>query len=150
MIYDRTQFDVDDAKRIRQEVIQKGISPTTSQEETLERGMITINALNRIEDKQSELKSLCNSMGYWDINLITKTWSYTDVFDETEFKRLMENAALLKKGFLTFATTPDTPTALYHFTNINNLEKILFDLGVMVDDITALYRECGNYQCGEG
>ena len=36
----------------------------------------------------------------------------------------------------------------YHFETINSIEKILEDLDTMEDDIKALYRECGNFECG--
>lgn len=148
MIFNRTNYDVTEAKRIREE-IQKGYTPTENEIETLERGTVTINTLNRIENKQAELKQMCNAMGYWNVNIINKTWDYTDVFDSTEFNRLINNTGMLRSGFLVFMTTPQTPEALYHFENFNHLEKILHDLYEMTNEIKLLYRECGSFQCGE-
>ena len=64
MIYNRTEEDVKNALEIRKNVIQQGQEPTDEQREILERGMLTINTLNRIKNKQSELSKLILSMGY--------------------------------------------------------------------------------------
>ena len=149
MIYNRTNFDVTESKRIRNEIIKNGISPSASEIETLERGTVGIETLNRIENKQTELKEKCNKLGYWNVNITNKTWDYTDVFDTTEFDRLINNVAMLRSGFLVFLATPKTPDALYHYQNFNDMEKILFDLDEMSKEITLLFKECGNFYCGE-
>ena len=58
MIFDRTQNDVDTAILIRSEKVQNFETLTESEIATLEKGTLTINTLNRIENKQSELKNL--------------------------------------------------------------------------------------------
>ena len=64
MIYNRTATDVSLAKRLRAEKVQKFIELTDDEVQTLERGTITINTLNRIEDKQAEIKAMLDDMGY--------------------------------------------------------------------------------------
>ena len=73
MIFNRTENDVDKAIKIRAEKVQKFQELTDSDIESLEKGMLTINTLNRIEEKHLELKNLFNNLGYWDTNIITKT-----------------------------------------------------------------------------
>ncbi len=149
MIYDRTQADVDAAIVLRETKIKVFQSLTASEIETLERGTLTINTLNRIETKQKELQELLNGIGYWDINIINKEWNETQVFDETEFNRIVNNVNVLRSAFFAYADTPTQPKAVYHFDSINSLEKILYDLGEMIDDVKEFYNECGNFQCGE-
>ena len=109
---------------------------------------MTISTLNRIENKQMELKSLLNSIGYWNNKIENKEWSYNEIFDILNFQRILKNTEILKKSFFTFSDTPSVPTANYYFSNINNLEKILYDLEEMIEYVKSNYRECGNFYCG--
>ena len=149
MIYNRTQKDVDDSIKIRNEKIENFLDLTQTEIETLEKGSITINTLNRIENKQIELKLLLNDLGYWDTSIENKSWRYEDIFDETEFNRVVQNTLVLKKAFFTFSDTPRTITTTYEWQNLNALEKILHDLDIMIDEIESRFRECGTFECGE-
>lgn len=149
MIYDRTAEDVSEALRIREEKVKNFIALTEGEMTQLERGMITYNTLNRIEEKQAELKGLLEDAGYYMDILDIKSWSAVDIFNEEEFEILIENLDILRNAFFTYTDTPDTPAARYHYEEINALEKILFDLERMIDDMKSRYRECGTFECGE-
>lgn len=151
MIIDRIQADVDEAIKIRNEKVKTFQALTESEITTLERGTMTINTLNRIEEKQSELKNLLNELGYWNTaNVKCKTnWTYTDIFRDEDFQRIIDNENILRKAFFGYTDTPETPDISYHYEDINSLEKILVDLDVMINDVKSNYRECGNYNCGE-
>lgn len=150
MIFDRTQVDIDTAKRIRREKVQAFQSLTESDISTLERGMITINTLNRIEAKQEELKNLLNEIGYWNANVSVKSWVAEDIFNVDGFQRIINNINILRNAFFVYNGTPNTPPVSYHYNDINALEKILHDIDVMINDVKSNYRECGAYECGEG
>ena len=150
MIFNRTKADVDEAKKIRVQKVQHFDQLTDDEINILERGMMTINTLNRIEQAQDELVGLLNGAGYWNIAIENKAWQNTDIFDSSEFQRILDNTNVLKNAFLTYGNTPRTPNISYRYDDINALEKILYDLNSMVDDIEENYRECGNFECGEG
>lgn len=149
MIYDRTAFDVEEAKRIRLEVIQKGVSPNETEIQYLERGMMTVNCLNRIEEKIVELKNIFNSIGYWNNDIKEKHWDVTEIFNKEDFESIISKVDTIKKSFLVYSTTPSIPISMYHYKNINDIEKILHDLDVMINDIKSNYLECGNAETGE-
>lgn len=149
MIYDRTKTDVDAAIRVRRDSVQNFIPLMNWEIDVLERGTITINTLNRIENKQKSLKSLFNDMGYWNTPTINKEWQYTDIFDVVNFQRIIDNLNILRNAFFVFTNTPKTPPVSYHYEDINSLEKILFDLDVMINDVKSRYRRCGTFRCGE-
>jgi hypothetical protein len=150
MIFDRTQSDVDTAIILRREKVQKFQELTESEIETLEKGTLTINTLNRIENKQEELKNLFNDMGYWNTLVSTRQWAYADIFEGTQFDRILNNLEILIKAFFIYKNTPNVPDNNYRkYQTINDVEKILFDLDVMINDIKSHYRECGNYECEE-
>ena len=149
MIFDRTQNDVDTAIRLRREKVQKFQALTESEIATLEKGTLTINTLNRIENKQDELKNLFNDMGYWNTPMLNKVWGENDIFNVDAFQRILDNTNVLRNAFFEYKGTPNTPPVSYHYNDINALEKILFDLDVMINDVKSLYRECGTFESGE-
>lgn len=157
MIVNRTQLDVDKARQIREEKIKldkngkpKNSEPLTADEElTLEKGMLTINTLNRIENKQSELVNMINSLGYWNTNILNKTWSLGDIFNESDFNRILKNENNLINAFFVYNNTPELPNMFLNYIDANSVEKILYDFDTIINDIKVNYRECGNYTCGE-
>lgn len=149
MITNRTQEDVKQAITIRTEKIQKGLEVTKDEIDILEKGFITINTLNRIESKQEEIKNLINNMGYWDTPITNKFWTETQIFNAAEFQRILDNANVLRQAFNVYKNTPNTPPISYNWQDINALEKILYDLDVMINDVKSHYRECGTFESGE-
>ena len=149
MIYNRTQADVDNAKKIRAEKVQTFQELTETDLYYLERGSMTINTLNRIENAQEELKNLINSIGYWDTPIINKRWTNADMFDKSEYQRIIDNTNILRNAFFVYKSTPDTPKVSYYYDDINALEKILHDIDIMINDIKSYYKKCGEIQCGE-
>lgn len=151
MIFDRTEVDVEQAIKIRDEKAKNFQSLMESEITTLERGLLTINTINRIEEKQVELKNLLNDLGYYNITITSKTWGATEdeFFYESDFQRIIDNENVLRKAFFVYTDTPETPDVSYYYEDINALEKILNDLDVMINDVKSNYRECGNFTCGE-
>lgn len=150
MIFDRTQNDVDTAILLRREKVQNFQQLTESEIATLERGTLTINTLNRIEAKQELLRELFNEMGYWDTPIITKQWDYSEFFKQEYFDRILNNVKILRKAFFIYKHTPDMPDNNYRkYQTINDVEKIIYDLDVMINDVKSHYRECGTFESGE-
>ena len=149
MIFDRTQNDVDTAILIRNTKVKKFEELTESDINYLERGTLTISTLNRIENKQDELKNLFNDMGYWNTPITNKVWGENDIFNVDEFQRILDNTNILRNAFFVYKATPNTPPISYHYNHINALEKILYDLDVMINDVKSNYRDCGNFESGE-
>ena len=149
MIFDRTQNDVDTAILLRREKVQTFQRLTESEIATLEKGTLTINTLNRIESKQEELKNLFNDIGYWNTPITNRAWDYTDIFNVDEFQRIIDNTNVLRNAFFVYKNTPNTPPVSYHWQDINALEKIHYDLDVMINDVKSHYRECGTFESGE-
>ena len=149
MITNRTQYDVDTAILIRNTKVKKFEALTESDINYLERGTITINTLNRIEAKQEELKNLFNDMGYWNTPTTNKVWGENDIFNVDEFQRILNNTNVLRQAFFVYKDTPNTPPVSYHYNDINALEKILYELDVMINDVKSKYKRCGTFRCGE-
>ena len=149
MIFNRTQDDVDASIDIIKNT-RNAEDLTFEQRQQLERGTLTINTLNRIENKQTELKNLFNSIGYYNVEVDNREWTYTDYFFPSDFERILINLESLKNAFFVYSTTPIVPDDNYRrYQTINAVEKNLYDLDAMINDIKSRYRQCGTFQCGE-
>lgn len=150
MIYDRTIEDVTQALEIRKNYVQKGLPIEQSQIDILERGTLTINTINRIENKIQELQNKFNEIYYFCGDVSIKNWQYSQIFYyETEFARILHNIELLMQAFYVKDDTPQIPEIDVYFQNINDMEKILYDLETVYNDMQLLFRECGTFECGE-
>ena len=149
MIFDRTQNDVDTAVILITEKVQTGAELTEQETDILEKGTLTINTLNRIENKTAELKALFDDIGYFAGNVNTRIWEYSQIFGIEDFEIILANLDVLRRAYYIYKETPDIPRARYHFQNINDIEKILSDLETMYRDMKSYVRECGTFECGE-
>lgn len=149
MIFDRIQNDIDTAISLRSR-LQNDEALTSAEIQQLERGTLTYNTLNRIEEKQAELKNLFTEMGYYSPKIVNKSWNGYRYFRQADFNRILENMQTLVNSFFVYFDTPKIPENNYRkYQVINDTEKILFDLDVMINDIKSRYRECGTFECGE-
>lgn len=148
MITDRTQLDVQKAKNIIEEKVKKFIELTSAEEKTLERGTVTINTINRIEDKQVEIQEILNDMGYWNVSILNKKWSSGDVFRQSDLDRIVENNSMLRSAFYALKDSPVNAIGKYHYSEFNSLERILLDIFTNIEYTISRYRRCGNFNCG--
>lgn len=148
MITDRTAADVMAANVLRLK-IQSGLTLTTTETAAFERGTCTATMLNRIENAQKTLAETLRGSGYM-VSIENKTnLTATDIFGNADYRRLLENIALLRSAFYTYSSTPDTPGYIYGWKEANDIEKILKDIDDMIADMKSRYRECGTFSCGE-
>ncbi len=149
MIFDRTQNDVDTAIILRATKVQNFAELTEAELLTLEKGTLTINTLNRIEQKQAELKDLFNSMIYFTQDFASKEWTVEQFFTQADFERIVQNNKLLKDAFFVYKNTPQNEGKNFlKFETINNVEAVLHHLDLMIGDIESKYRFCGETICG--
>lgn len=149
MITDRTITDVNKAKEIRASKIQTFTPLTDDEKRIVERGLVSIDTLNRIEDKQAELRDILTDMGYMGANVSNKRWSVATFFTEADLNRIVKNVAVLRQAYFVYSDTPNNPTARLHYEEFNKIEKVLEDIERMVADMRSHYRECDTFYCGE-
>ena len=149
MIFDRSQEDVDTAIRLRNEKVKEFKNLTSEEINTLERGTITINTLNRIENKQAEISELLSQLSI-NVEIENKNWEETQIFNRAEFQRILDNFNVLVKSFCDYSNTPNIPKISYRFEDINSIEKILFDLEELYNKALKSFVYCGTTYCGMG
>ena len=147
MIFDRTQEDVDTAVSLRNKKVKEFETLTSEEINTLERGTITINTLNRIENKQAEISELFSHLSI-NVEIENKNWEETQIFNQAEFQRILDNLNELVKSFYVYSNTPNIPKISYHFEDINAIEKILFDLEELYNKALKSFVYCGTLYCG--
>ena len=148
MITDRTQLDVNKSKIIIEQKVKKFIEITSDEENTLERGTVTINTINRIENKQAEIMQALNDMGYWNVSITNKNWSLGDAFKQADLERIVANNIALRSAFYALKDSPVNAIEKYHYSEFNRLEKILLDIFTNIEYTISRYRRCGNFNCG--
>ena len=149
MIFDRTQEDVDAANSLRNKKVKEFENLTSEEINTLERGTITINTLNRIENKQKELVELLSQLSI-NVDIKNKNWEEKQIFNQAEFQRILDNLNVLVKSFCVYSNTPNIPEISYNYNDINAIEKILFDLEELYNKALKSFIYCGITYCGMG
>ena len=148
MIFDRTQADVEKAKRLIEEKVKNFIPLLESDIETLERGCATKNTLNRIENAQYVLRETLNSFGY-SFSIDTKTWDEKSIFNEDDFERVLYNLDVLKRYIVPKEDTPATPSISFSYLTFNDIEKIIFDLQTLEENMQKAFIYSGEIYSGE-
>lgn len=148
MIFNRTATDVEEAKKIREIKVKTGQPLTESEIEILERGMFTLSSINRIQNKQFELKNLINEIGYYSTPIIIKNFEETDFFTKEDFEQIINNNAKLKNAYFALATTPLDAMPRYNYSDINKIELLLNDLEIVLEDMKSKFKRCGTFSCG--
>lgn len=150
MIYDRTQEDIDNAKKIILSKVNSFEELTEDDLLALERGIITQNTINRIEQKQKELYDLFANAGYYAPKIETKLWEEEeDFFKDTDLERIIKNGEILRKAFYDYENTPDEALPKYDFEQLNAMERLLHDLQENYQYMVSHWKKCGIYRCGE-
>lgn len=149
MIYDRTIEDVDEAVRIVNERVKRFLPLTASEWDKLERGLMTVDTINRIESKQAEIRNSLNKNGYYNNVGLNKSWELNGYFMQEDLDRLARNTEMLRNSIKVYIDTPNAPKPIYHFEEINKMEKILVDLEKIATSIKLKYKRCNTFNCGE-
>ena len=75
MIYNRTLKDVENAREIIETKVKKFLELTEEEISILNIGYVSLDTINRIENKQAILKDILNSMGYYNIPIENNEWN---------------------------------------------------------------------------
>lgn len=152
MIYDRTQQDVDKASELFETKVKAFIPLTAEEEAIMERGRVTIDTLNRIENNQKYIHDALKQIGYSDLGVTNKKWSGTEVFYDDDLKRLVDNTKILRDNFFVYSQNIENPSPYFRYTDFNNIEKLLDEMSDIV--IKILFWEtnetiAGAYNAGQ-
>lgn len=147
MIFDRTLNDVDLAKKYLN-VLKFGGSLPSNYKTILERGTASLETISRIEYKQNELSAKLKAYGYIPIDLITKQWDETMDFTMLDLERLVNNTIMLRESFFIIDQKQQNPEAEYTYIEFNAIEKILYEISLLIENLINDGKRCGAFYSG--
>ena len=153
MIYNRTYTDIINAKKLFANKIQKFIELTADEQSTIDKAYFNLTAINRITSKINDIWHQIVGYGGEKIEIQdVREWGEQEFFNIANFTNIRQNIAdiILQLSALEFIDTTDYQIAYdkltddYIYTNLNNLEKLLFDIydilvRFVIDRGTELY-----------
>lgn len=124
------------------------------------KGFINYTDFNRIEGDIAELETLLKEVGYIPTELVNKTdWTaqgnlasgFANIPTLEHMNRILGNIQELMRVYYVYPTTPSLPTTMEYATyrTFNDIEKILYDLYLMLDHMKEYFRQCNTFDCGE-
>lgn len=137
-VHDRTQADVDYAK-----------SQLASKINNVEyKGCFNPSDINRIEGNTRYLADILNKL-YYKNNITTKTnWDKNSTISLAHIDRIINNIDALWEKYQKPPEASDLPATMLRYTHINTIEKNLYLIKEMLDNMTSSFRECGTFTCG--
>lgn len=148
MIFDRVLADIHNSIEILKK-LKSGTSLTTNEKNTLEKGTLTVNTLNRIENKHAELSDILYQWRYLKEHLETKTWVQTDFFKAGDMNRFVYNTNILRDSFFLSNSAIPYPTTEYTITAFNAIEETLQNVSDLVDNTSRLFQMSGAVTAGQ-
>ena len=127
LIYNRTQ----------QDIIKRTV-----------KGYYNYTDLNRIETWCEYLSNTLNSYAY-PVHIKIKTdWTIFDFPIQSEMERIRTNISTLKNAYFSFTQIPEN---LEYMTwqKANEIEKILFEINTLIENMISQFFYCGEIYSGE-
>ena len=142
MIYDRSYIDIINTRKIFTNKIQKFLDLTESEQKTIDRAFFNLTAVNRITAKINEIWELVVAFGGVKTESAdVREWGEQEIFKENNFSNIRKNISYIigQLSALEFVEQEvyleaySKLTDDYIYTNLNNLEKLLFDIHKVLD-----------------
>ena len=161
-IFDRTLDDVNLIKELNDKINTKGWSGLTALQRDKwlmggavasigVRGALNYVDLNRVEGNCVYLQERLQSYGYMASVNVKLDWTVEDFFRLADLNRIKQNVLNLAEVYYTLPTTP-TITLLpltLNYTQLNDIEKFIFDLNVILERMIDSFIYCGTFNCGQ-
>ena len=142
-IFDRTQADVDFAISKIAEWRNNGSTDVYEL-----KGCFNVSDINRIEGNIQYLLEHLSALYYFP-HTVSKTWSMTGLPNIDDVTRIIQNVRKTINAFYQTSNAPVLPNTLLSYSEINDLEKNLYLMKQILDDMILSFRECGTFNCGE-
>ena len=137
MIYNRSYIDIINARKIFADKVQKFIELTADEQETIDKAFFNLSAINRITAK---INDIWNSIIIYGGDKVesedVREWGEQEIFIGKNFSNIRQNISEIIKKMADLELIENEPfqkaynalTDEYVYTNLNNLEKLLFDV----------------------
>lgn len=138
-IFDRTLADVEYAKQ----QLANNINNVDF------KGCFNAKDILRIENNARYLADTLNNLCYRNNITTQSSWTVNSIPDVTNIVRIINNVSKLINAYYKPNNAPTLPTTLLTYEQVNALEKNLYLIKEILDNMIASFRECGTFVCGE-
>lgn len=146
MIYNRTYIDIINAKKIFVEKIQKFIELTDEEQGIIDKAYFNTKTINRIVKKINEIWGVIEVLGGAKVeNEDVREWGDEEIFNIKNFSNIRKNIGdilliIQSNGLMDISIYENAYNLLsneYVYTNLNNMEKLLYDLDAIYNYLVA-------------
>lgn len=138
-VFDRTLADVEYARQ----QLMKNINNVDY------KGCFNTPDVVRIENNTRYLADELIKLYYFNSTSTQGAWSRSGVMTSGDVTRLINNVNKILVAYQRPKNIPDLPTTLLTYEQVNALEKNLYMIKEMLDEMILSFRECGTFNCGE-
>lgn len=108
--------------------------------------------LNRVETATEYIAKLLKLYSYFKSDLVCKKdWLMSDFPTENEMNRYLSNIQKLIDSFYLKEDSPSLPESMNYLDikKANNIEKVLYDLNNLIENMISQFNYCGEIYAGE-
>lgn len=115
------------------------------------KGALNVSDLNRIEGNIEYLKSVLDTYGYHTTIITHSEWNVNDLFYLTDMDRIRQNVINLVDAYYSYTTTPTIELGNYYLdvTDINDVEKVLYDINEILNLMINSFKPSGTFVSGQ-
>lgn len=143
-IFDRTRADVDYALSKIEEWRENGSTDVYEL-----KGCLNVSDINRIENNILYLSDNLSKLYYFP-HAVVRSWDSKGLPDMGDVQRIIGNVLKIIAAYTQSSDAPDVPGTMLTFEQINDIEKNLYLIKGILDQMITSFRECGTFVCGEG
>ena len=145
-IFDRTQEDVDYAVQKIAEWIASDINRASIVGYDL-KGCLNASDINRIEGNISFLAEQLKGYHY-PSNTSSKSWSVTDLPNQGDIDRIINNVKSMVDSFYLHPDAPDLPDGMLGYNEVNSIEENISLIKALIDAMVSSFRKSGAFKAG--
>ena len=111
------------------------------------KGCLNLLDLNRIEDNIAYLAETMENYSY-SPNIHGKQWIKTDLPNQDDMSRIIENIRSLMSAFYSPRNPPSLPTTMLSYRDINAIEENLYLIKQLLDCMQSSFKQTGTIKSG--
>lgn len=145
-VFDRTAEDVAFAKEQIQRWVQQPL--VSNRIETYDlKGCLNLSDINRIEGNIQYLSDRL-SKWYYKSSVSCKRWERSGLPTEKDVRRILSNLKQIIDSYCQMEGTPSVPSSMARYTDINAIEKNLYNIKQLLDAMEGSFLCSGTFQAG--
>ena len=151
MIFDRTQQNVDKLKELSKLRYQDMTDEQKQAWVDNLKGCLRYTDLNRVEEGIVLVGEKIKQAGFSVSLLPKKEWTKDDIPKSSDIERMLTNIGRIRDIGIYMTHTPEAPTDVrLDWSKANDIERILYDVELMLVPKTETYIYCGEIISGGG